>query len=325
MSSLDLTSVARAVLARYTAPLASRPLVALGNHGGFSGASLWRVGDSLCLRAAPPVTDPAQLAAAHRLTLVARHGGLPFVPTVFAALDGSTVVQHAGRCWELMEWMPGRASYQEAPSRLKLQSACTALGRLHQCWAQRHGSLATAPIPAVWRRLRDTNALPPDAAPVSALDPAGPVLERARRILPHRLQQLPAMLLPYWSRKYARLQPCLCDIWHDHLLFEGDRLTGLVDYAAVKNDHVAVDLARMLGSLVEDDEEGWRDGLVAYSRQRPLSEEDEALARVLDVTGTIVGAANWVRWLSDPQRTFENRAAAVRRLERLLGRIERWK
>jgi homoserine kinase type II len=325
MSPQDLTADARAVLARYPAPLGAGPLVALGNHGGFSGASLWRVGDGLCLRAAPTATDPAQLETAHPLMLVARRGGLPFVPTVFAASDGATVVQHAGRCWELMEWMRGRASYQEAQSQLKLQSACTALGRLHQCWAQRDGTQATAPIPAVWRRLRETNALPTDAGAVAPLDPAGPVLERARRVLPHRLQQLPAMLLPYWSRKYARLQPCLCDVWHDHLLFEGDRLTGLVDYAAVKNDHVAVDLARMLGSLVEDDEDSWREGLVAYSRQRPLSEEDETLARVLDVTGTVVGAANWARWLSDPRRTFENRAAAVRRLERLLARIERWK
>ena len=117
----------------------------------------------------------------------------------------------------------------------------------------------------------------------------------------------------------------MCDVWHDHLLFDGDRLTGLVDYAAVKNDHIAVDLARLLGSLVEDDEDGWREGLVAYSRQRPLSQEDEALARMLDVTGTILGAANWVRRLSDPQSIEENRSAAARRLERLLQRIEKWK
>src|SRR5262249_54349866 len=186
--------------------------------------------------------------------------------------------------------LPGRASYHSSPSRLKLQSACTALGRLHRSW-ERLGEPKPALIPAVWRRLREANFTIPDEPTRGPLDPKSQALERARQVLPRWLQQLPGLLLPYWSRKYAPLQPCLCDVWHDHLLFEGDRLTGLVDYATVRNDHVAVDLARLLGSLVEDDEEGWRDGLVAYSRQRPLSEEDEALARVLDGTGTSVGAA----------------------------------
>src|SRR5207248_9852036 len=122
MSLPDLTPAAQLVLARYPAPLRSGPLVALGDHGGFSGASLWRIGDALCLRASPPLSAPSQLTHAHRLMLAARGDGLPFVPTVFAASDGATVVEHAGRLWELMGWMPGRASYHESPSPLKLQS-----------------------------------------------------------------------------------------------------------------------------------------------------------------------------------------------------------
>jgi homoserine kinase type II len=323
--SNDISSeIVAAVLSRYPSPLTHGPLHPLGNHGGFSGANLWRIGDAVCLRASAPSADRSHLVAAHRLMLAAREDGLRFVPAVFAIRDGSTIVEHAGRVWELMEWMPGRASYQEAPSRLKLQSACTALGRLHRCW-QRFAETKPQLIPSVWRRLRESAALPLNEIVTDPLDPAAAAVDRAKRALPRWLQQLPAKLLPFWSRSYARLQPCLCDVWHDNLLFEGDRLTGLVDYAAVKSDHVAVDLARMLGSLVEDDEDGWREGLVAYSRQRPLSEQDEALARVLDVTGTIVGAANWVRWLSDPRRAFEDREAAARRLEKLLARIERWK
>ena len=313
------------MLARYPAPLGGGPIVSLGNHGGFSGASLWRIGGSVCLRAAPPaLQDPAPFVAIHRLMLAARGEGLHFVPTIFTSLDGTTVQQHAGRLWELMEWLPGRASYRESTSSLKLQSVCTALGRLHRSW-QPFAEPQRALIPAVWRRLRHAHDRGLGEVVVGPADPARPALERALGVLPPRLQQLPDTLLPYWSRQYATLQPCLCDVWHDNLLFEGERLTGLVDYAAVRPDHVAGDLARLLGSLVEDDEAGWRDGLVAYSRQRPLAEEDEALARVLDVTGTIVAAANWVRRLNDPACIIENRAAAARRLESLLWRIERWK
>src|SRR5947209_13353460 len=110
----------------------------------------------------------------------ARRDGLPFVPTLLASLDGSTVLEHAGRLWELMDWMPGRASYHESPSPLKLQSACTALGRLHRSW-ERFAEPTRQLIPAVWRRLREANPPAPNAAAVP-LDPAGATLERAGRI-----------------------------------------------------------------------------------------------------------------------------------------------
>jgi Ser/Thr protein kinase RdoA (MazF antagonist) len=122
----------------------------------------------------------------------------------------------------------------------------------------------------------------------------------------------------------VRLQPCLRDVWHDHLLFDGDRLTGLVDYAAVGPDSVAADLARMLGSLVADDDEGWRVALVAYRNVSPLSIEEEHLARRLDRTGVIVALANWLRRLGEEGRRFEDAGAAVQRVEELLARVERW-
>ena len=93
------------------------------------------------------------------------------------------------------------------------------------------------------------------------------------------------------------LQPCLCDVWHDHLLFSGDTLTGLVDYGSVKIDHVAVDLARMLGSLVEDNTAKWDLGLLGYRGIRPFSASEEGLARALDRAGIVLGAANWLKWL----------------------------
>ena len=93
----------------------------------------------------------------------------------------------------------------------------------------------------------------------------------------------------------AVLQPCLCDVWHDHVLFEGDAVTGLVDYGGVKVDNVATDLARLLGSLAGDDPVLRDAGLRAYSRLRPLSLAEEALVPVLDRTGTLLGIANWLR------------------------------
>jgi Ser/Thr protein kinase RdoA (MazF antagonist) len=96
-----------------------------------------------------------------------------------------------------------------------------------------------------------------------------------------------------------------------------------VDYGSVKVDHVAVDLARLLGSLVEGDAERTAAGLTAYARLRPLTDRDWRLVRLLDETGAVLAAANWLRWLYHDGRRFEDRAAVAERLTRLVRRLER--
>jgi Ser/Thr protein kinase RdoA (MazF antagonist) len=97
-----------------------------------------------------------------------------------------------------------------------------------------------------------------------------------------------------------------------------------LDYGSVKMDHVAVDLARLLGSLVGDDLEMQAVGIEAYRSVRPLSAEDADLVRVLDETGTVLGAANWLRWLYHEGRRYEDLGAVARRLAALVKRMERW-
>src|SRR5262249_33844918 len=120
------------------------------------------------------------------------------------------------------------------------------------------------------------------------------------------------------------LHPCLCDVWHAHVLFEGEVVSGLVDYGSVKVDHVAADLARLLGSLVPDDAAQTAAGLDAYGRLRPLAARERELVALLDETGAILAAATWLRWLSRAGRRCEDRAAAADRLASLVRRIERW-
>ena len=146
---------------------------------------------------------------------------------------------------------------------------------------------------------------------------------RAWRVLDAQLPSLPERLAT-WADMPLPSHPCLCDVWHAHVLFEGEAVTGLVDYGSVKVDHAAADLARLLGSLVPDDGERTAAGLAAYARLRPLSLKEQLLVRVLDETGTLLGAANWLRWLYHEGRRFEDRAAVARRLAELVTRIERW-
>ena len=318
------------VLRRYPRPLWSGAPRPLGNRGGFSGARLWRIdgpAGPLCLRAWPPEFPSQRLDVIHHCMRHARNAGLTFAPRLFASSAGATWTEHGSRLWEVQEWLSGDADYHRRPSPAKLQAALAALAQLHLCW---QGILppASGPCPAIARRLdavrewRDLMRSGWRPTP-RADDPARPAAERAWRLLPGRIDAVPD-LLRRWADRVWPLQPCLCDVWHDHVLFDGDRVTGIIDYGAMKIDHPAVDVARLLGSLVEDDADGWAAGLAAYREVRPFSGDEEELARALDVTGTIAGAAVWLRWLYHDRKGFEDRAAAGRRLEELTARIVSW-
>ncbi len=333
MAATPLDTAARLVLSRFAGLPPAPRLVFLGNRGGFSGARLWRVESAagpFCLRAWPAGgMTPDRLARIHGLMQAARQAGLDFVPAVVRAADGMTWVEHAGRLWELAAWMPGRADFHDQPTSARLGAACQALARLHAAWSK--DTAFRGPCPAVRRRLEcvrewlaivDTGWRP--AFPSAHDDRVHGWAERAWRLLLGRIDRVPARLAR-WCDYPLPLQPCLCDVWHDHVLFEGEAVTGLVDYGSAKIDHVAVDLARLLGSLVGDDPARRASGLAAYSQLRPLAETEEALVMTLDETATLLGATNWLRWLYRDGRVFEDRAAVAGRLAELVRRMEQWR
>lgn len=323
---------AREVLTCFGGHFGAGTWQSLGNLGGFSGAQLWRVETSagpLCLRAWPPgLPAPERLAAIHLRMRQARAAGLLFVPAIHATPDGSTFIARGGHLWELATWMPGRADFHAFPTAKRLEQACVALAQLHCAWG--HESQLVDACPAVERRLQhveDWRQRATSGWEVPAATGQDPVLPWARRAwlsVRPRLEFLERQLAPWLARRVP-VQPCLCDIWHDHVLFEGDRVSGLIDYGAVKIDNVAVDLARMLGSLVEDEAALRGTGLKAYCRIRPFSPQEEALIPLLDEATVILGAANWLKWLYLDRKQFENRDGAALRLSQLVQRIERWK
>ena len=61
---------------------------------------------------------------------------------------------------------------------------------------------------------------------------------------------------------------------------------------------MAIDLARLLGSLVEDDVDGWELGLSTYEREAGLSLEETGLVTVLDQSGVLMAGAVWIERLA---------------------------
>jgi Ser/Thr protein kinase RdoA (MazF antagonist) len=326
---MHLDAVLQHVLAQYPATQSREPPNFLGNHGGFSGARLWRVADgNLCLKAWPANSmPPGHLCNIHDLMRMGRMAGLEFVPEVLLTTDGRSVVEFADRLWDLTGWMPGLADYRNHPTRERLRAACVSLAVLHSIWGQR---TTVECCPAVLRRMRAMvrweELRSQDWRPATTLgnaDPVRPWAERAWELVLRHMDALPSLLVPFTEQSVST-HPCLCDIWHDHVLYSGQEVSGVVDYGSTKRDHPAVDLARLLGSLVGDDEEAWATGLESYRLVRPLTAWEEHLARILDRTGTVLAAANWLRWLYHEGKHFDDRQAVAGRLEALVERMDSW-
>jgi Ser/Thr protein kinase RdoA (MazF antagonist) len=273
--------------------------------------------------------DVGALRTIHELQRIGRAAGVPFVPDVIAANTRQTTVDCHGRTWDVTTWMPGRADFETDPNRARLANACAALAQLHAAWTGR--ATAPAPCPAVQRRLVRLREC--DGLLQSGWRPAFSACddhtlrywgERAYACLPRFLEPS-RQALAVWASIAVPIQPCLCDVWHDHVLFEGDRISGIVDYGSVKPDNVAVDLARLLGSLIGDDDRLRAVGLDAYrAAGGALPPRADELIAALDRTGTVLGAANWLRWLFLERRMYEDLSQVARRLRALVERMEKW-
>ena len=126
------------------------------------------------------------------------------------------------------------------------------------------------------------------------------------------------------SQVSLALQPCIRDIWHDHVLYVGESVSGIVDFGAMAVDTVIGDLARLLGSLVADDRQRWRTGIEVYQRWMPLEAPELELLAAFDRANGILGGLNWIRWLFLEDRRFENRTGVAQRISEIRSRLRCW-
>ena len=224
--------------------------------------------------------------------------------------------------------MPGRADYAARPSTARLRAAMTLLADFHNA-SQSHSEALT--------RL---NSSPGLAQRLQQLDDLAQVGGRAIRHhvapgdwpeLADRAPELLDLFFQLVSRvresvqrvvsRPVRLIPCLRDVWHDHLLFDGDQVTGLVDFGALRVESPAGDIARLLGSLAGDDVATWQAGIGAYVDRRQLSESERILIPVFDSSSVLLSGMNWLQWVYVDGRVFEQREVITDRLDALILRL----
>lgn len=330
---MDTQSDIRTVLAAYSNQFRPGSVDDLGPAGGFSGAWFWRLWTDtgpLCLRRWPREhPDQQRLDFIHAVLRNVARRGVDVVPVPILDRQGRSYVRYAGHLWELAPWLPGDADYQRNPTPERLRAAMHTLARFHAAASADYQLGASAQAsPGIVNRLAQIGRLVQGdcrrlAASVQA-DPWPELRARARRII-----ELFSTVAPrvrqglHNARKLpVRLQPVIRDIWHDHVLFTGDEVTGVVDFGAMRTGCVMTDIARLLGSLVEDDRDGWNRGLDAYQEITPLSVEDLSLVRTFDASTVTLSGMNWLEWIYLEGRHFTQRETIMARLDVTIRRME---
>lgn len=309
--------------------------------GGFSGANVYRVSGEageFCLRGWPPeALPPARIAGLHRLLRWIHERDVAPVPVPVAASAGETVIRVGDRLWQLEPWMPGEADFHRQPTAERLRAATRSLAAWHRAaatfearpderpwFARSHGgSPAVAERLELLRQWREGKLESLRTALRGAGDDELPAVARDMVRDFDRAADDVAGQLRAVGRVAVPLQPCLRDVWHDHVLFTGDAVTGLIDAAACRTESVAADLARLLGSLVADDWPAWQVALDEYQRHRPLALDELALVPVLDRSGVLLSGLTWLDRLFLQHRRCEPLAPILQRLHALAARLRR--
>ncbi len=306
------------VVARYGPAAAGLTWAPVG--GGFSGAVVWRGADPagtpvFALKAWPPDFSAARLRAIHARVALLSH--LDFIPRIHATREGDTVVEAGGRAWDLSTWAAGEPE-RGVPSAARVEAAAVALAGVHAAW--RSLAAPPGPVPAVLRRLgvlANWDAARPERRDGFVPGPLGEAVRRAiTRLSP--LVAIAWSALQPWSLQHLPLQTCLVDVWPEHILFDANRVAGLIDFGAVQDDHVGADLARLFAGFPGPDV--LPAALAVYRAGGGILIEPDAFVRVLADTGVVCGAAAWVIRAhaglvpADP-------AAAAARLHHLLDRL----
>ncbi|MCH7727709.1 MAG: phosphotransferase [Planctomycetes bacterium] len=307
----------------------------LGTAGGFSGAAFWRLATPngpICLRRWPPEHPTRErLAWIHGVLRHVEKTGFALTPVPISAHSGDSFVDHDRHFWEMTPWLSGSADYDRAPSRQRLEAAMATLAEFHVAAASVPGCLPrNDKSPGIASRLDQLRSLKNEGCDQiekklsQAHSDWQQLVERSHRVLAcfRSLVDSVEHDLARQQNLVSPLQVCIRDIWHDHVLFTGDSVSGIVDFGAMRVESVAGDVARLVGSLVADDEKGWQIGIDAYQEVRPLVLTQQQLIRTFDRSSVLMSGMNWLTWIFLEDRQFRDRETIIARLDRILMRLQ---
>lgn len=303
---------------------------------GYSGSQIWKViphptADShYCLRGFPAGRQNLEKITWRGLAL-RQAEALPFLQQPVPTRRG--LLAHPddhGRLWQLEPWARGDNDFLDAPSQQKVDSAVDALAALHQIWSNPKylDSLQitrqTQPVGLAKRWHFAQQCYPLDGESWQTMS------QNAQQYGPHwnsLFQQIRSVALNSLSSLTQELQAIssqtvpaaivLGDPWSDHLFFQDQQLTGIIDYDTMRVDSVAADISRLFCSLLGQDLQAQQVALDRYLKQRTLSDIERQIWRLTNRSSQILGPILWMRWLF-LERSISPTQVLFRRIEAIV-------
>lgn len=306
-----------------------------------------------CLRQWPQQhpSEP-RLRDIHRWVLRARKH-LDVVAAPLPSTDGSTFVIRAGNFWELQPWMPGESHDHVAHQPRTPQSDERGVSRRIRIYPRsRHGESWHQMILALAKFHRVAGDR---FEHIQGIAPA--ILERRKRWIEltsggwNQIQravddcsqsqpslignavpslcQMVGELLPTLGPLIesslginGELRPVIRDARPEHFLFVKGKLSGMVDFGAMRIDTPAADLARLLEFHFQEFRNTVLERVRTYEKHSKLRIPPLWFETIFKCN-LILGAANWMEWIYLEKRQFPSLPLIHSRLEVYERRMKR--
>jgi Ser/Thr protein kinase RdoA (MazF antagonist) len=203
-----------------------------------------------------------------------------------------------------------------------LKKVCAAVASLHRTWAR---FCQRGPAPGVRRRIEAlSNWQRHTVDPHPALGPGfASLLAELKTTLSEHAPAVLSGLRP-WADKAVSLQPCVRDLRRDHVLISGREVAGVVDFGAADVDTPAVDLARLFGELVGEDDAAFASAVGWYREAIPAFEFDTGFVRLLDRATVLGSLVSWGARLAGGEIRAPSQNAK-KRVAELINRARQFK
>ena len=263
--------------------------------GGFSGDPVFNGSNQFVLKVWPASFSQSEIDDIHRSQIEASLA-CDVIPQI---IEPTRLI--GNRIWELQTWRPGEA-LNDAATKHDIVTACESIAQLHNVWQRHEKSSPT--IPAITRRINRMHEYQRDMTAPSKYPPFQYWIPRALIALKNQQQS-------------AMIQPWHGELHRQHILFNQDNVSGIIDFTALKFDHPAADVSRFLGeypAFIDD-------GVAAYHAAGGSATVTPHLVRLLAVTGDLAAAGTWLRKLHRGQVSQSLKPAVRDRLKRSLTRL----
>lgn len=270
---------------------------------GQSGADVWRV-DALAggfaVRRWPPGVTLERVRQIEHFLRHLRSRGIDAVPAPWD-LDGAMPLADAhGRVWSIETWINGSSVAEDSIDAVRLHAVVQLLTAIHH-QSRELGVHCQVPL-AVRRRAGRLAELPQALSALvrraGRIEPFASAVDELRNYADRRLPPLRAA----YGELVTQPQPCwmvIRDLHRQHVLYQGQRLAGIVDFDAVRVDTPLADLARLLGSLLLDDLAMYREAVRWYFAPARPEAAQLRLVDLLDEATALCAAVYWLERLSE--------------------------